>query len=70
MMMNCFYGMVNQQKAFTLYFQPGPLSEILTIATLRAGFEPAQNPSLDFVEGRCVSLLRQIYNIELFPATS
>ena len=35
MMMNCFCGMVDQQKAFKPYFQPGPLSEILTIANLQ-----------------------------------
>ena len=33
--MNCFCGMVEQLKAFTPYFQPGPSSEILTIANLR-----------------------------------
>ena len=32
MMMDCFCGMVDRRKA---YFQPGPLSEILTIANLR-----------------------------------
>ena len=32
MMMNCFCGMVDQQKMS--YFQPGPLPEILTIANL------------------------------------
>ena len=35
MMMNCFCGMFDHWKAFTPYFQPGPLSEILTIANLR-----------------------------------
>ena len=35
MMMNCFCSMVDRQKVFTPYFQPGPLSEILTIANLR-----------------------------------
>ena len=34
MMMNCFCGMVDRRKAEP-YFQPGPLSEILTIANLR-----------------------------------
>ena len=34
LLMNCFCGMVDQRKAFTPYFQPGPLSEILTIANL------------------------------------
>ena len=35
MMKDCFCGMVDRRKAFTPYFQPGPLSEILTIANLR-----------------------------------
>ena len=35
MMMNCFCGMVDRRKAFRTYFQPGTLSEILTIANLR-----------------------------------
>ena len=35
MMINCFYGMVDRQKAFSPFFQPGPLSEILTIANIR-----------------------------------
>ena len=34
MMMNCFCGMVDRRKVFMPYFQPGPLSEILTIANL------------------------------------
>ena len=34
MMMNCFCGMVDRRKAEP-YFQPGPLSESLTIANLR-----------------------------------
>ena len=34
MIMNCFCGMVDQQKVFMPYFQLGPLSEILTIANL------------------------------------
>ena len=52
MMMSCFCGMVDRRKAFLPYFQPGPLSEILTIANLRqAGFVHAQNLSSDLVEG-------------------
>ena len=40
------------------YFQPGPLSEILTITnqiskTPGAGFQPAQNLSSLFFEGSC-----------------
>ena len=48
MMKNCFCGMVNRQKAFSL----GTLSEILTIANLRHAveLEPAQNLSSGFVE--------------------
>ena len=34
-MINCFCGMVNRRKAFTPYFQSGPLPEILTISNLR-----------------------------------
>ena len=34
MMINCFCGMVDRRKVFMPYFQPGPLSEILTIANL------------------------------------
>ena len=34
MMMNCFCGMIDWQKAFIPYFQPEPLQEILTIANL------------------------------------
>ena len=34
MMMNCFCGMVDWREAFTPYYQPGTLSEILTIAYL------------------------------------
>ena len=33
--MNCFCGIVDRRKTFTPYFQPGSLSEILTIANLR-----------------------------------
>ena len=41
LIMNCFCGMINQQKAFfyffflKAYFHPGPLSEILTAASIR-----------------------------------
>ena len=33
--MNCFCGIVERKKAFMPYFQPAPLSEILTTANLR-----------------------------------
>ena len=35
MIINCFCKVVDRKKAFTPYFQPGPLSEILTIVNLR-----------------------------------
>ena len=35
MMMNYFWGTVDQRKASMPYFQPGPLSEILTIANIQ-----------------------------------
>ena len=49
MIMNCFRGMVDRRKAFTLYFSrdhfqrfsPSQISD-----TPRAGFEPAQNQTL------------------------
>ena len=44
MIMNCFRGMVNQRKAVSL--TPAGI----TGTTLLAGFEPAQNLSLGFVE--------------------
>ena len=31
----CFCGIIDQRRAFIPYFQPGPLSEILTIANVR-----------------------------------
>ena len=54
MIMNCFCGMVDQQKVFMPYFQLGPLSEILTIAN---PIEPVQNLSLDFVERSCAVVI-------------
>ena len=53
MMMNCFCGMVDRRKAFSLISSrdhcqrtsPSRISE-----TPRAGFEPGQNLSSDFVE--------------------
>ena len=32
---DCFCGMVDRRKAFRPYFQPEPLSEILTVANFR-----------------------------------
>ena len=53
MMMSCFSGMVDQQKAFSLItswdycqrFSPSQISD-----TLQAGFEPALKQSSGFVE--------------------
>ena len=53
MMMNCFCGMVDQLKAFSLIssrdhcqrYSPLQISD-----TPQAGFEPAQNMSSDLVE--------------------
>ena len=53
MMMNCFCGMVDRRKAFSLIssrghcqrFSPSSISN-----TLRAGLEPAQNLIEGFVE--------------------
>ena len=56
MMMNCFCGMVDRRKAFSLissrdHCQRSSPSRISD--TPRAGFEPAQNLSSDFVEWSC-----------------
>ena len=56
MMMNCFCGMVDRQKVFSVIFsrdhcQRFPPSQISD--TSRAGFEPAQNLSSDLVEWSC-----------------
>ena len=55
-MMNCFYGMVHERKAFSLISRrdhcqrssPSRISD-----TRRVGFEPLQNVSSDFVERSC-----------------
>ena len=55
MLMNCLCGMVDRRKTFSLNssrdhcqrFSPSRISD-----TPRAGFEPALNPSSDFVECR------------------
>ena len=51
-MMNCFYGMVDQRRALTPYFQPRPFrdSHHHKSPTPQTGFEPAQNLISDFVE--------------------
>ena len=56
MMMNCFCGMVDRRKAFSLisnrdHCQRSSSSRISD--TPRAGFEPAQNLSSGFVEWSC-----------------
>ena len=56
MMMNCFYGMVDRRKAFSLissrdHCQRSSPSQISD--TPRAGFEPAQNLSSGLVEWSC-----------------
>ena len=60
MMMNCFCGMVDRQKALSLISSrdhcqrssPSWISE-----TLRVGFEPAQNLSSGFVEWSCAVVI-------------
>ena len=60
LMMNCFCGMVDWQKVFSLissqnHCQRSSPSQISD--TLRAGFEPVQNLSSDLVEWSCVVLI-------------
>ena len=63
MIMNCFCGMVGRRKAFSLISSrdhcqrssPSWISD-----TPRAGFEPAQNPSSDFVEWSCAVVITTI----------
>ena len=60
MMMNCFCSMVDWQKAFSLissrdHCQRSSPSRISD--TLRAGFEPAQNLSSDFVDWSCAVVI-------------
>ena len=60
MVMNCFYGMVDRRKAFSLissrdHCQRSSPSRISN--TLRAGFEPARNLSSGFVEGSCAVMI-------------
>ena len=53
MMMNCICGMVDRQKTFTSYFQPGPFerfSQSQISDKAQAGFEHAKNLSSDLVE--------------------
>ena len=60
MMMNCFYGMVDRRKAFSLissrdHCQRSSPSRISD--TPRAGFEPAQNQSSGLVEWSCAVVI-------------
>ena len=60
MMMNCFCSMVDWWKAFSLissrdHCQRSSPSRISD--TLRAGFEPAQNLSSDFVDWSCAVVI-------------
>ena len=60
MMMNCFCGMVDRRKVFSLIssrdhcqgFSPSRISD-----TLQAGFETVQNLSSGFVEWSCVVVI-------------
>ena len=59
MMMNCFFGMVHWQKAFSLIFTRGHCqrsSPSRIYDMLRAGFEPAQNLNSGLVEWSCAEL--------------
>ena len=56
MMMNCFCGMVDQRKAFSLISSWDHCQRFLTLRISdmpQAGFEPAQNLSSGFVEWSC-----------------
>ena len=59
-MVNCFCGMVDRRNVFSLissrdHCQRSSPSRILD--TSRAGFKPAQNLSLDFVEWSCAVVI-------------
>ena len=59
-MMNCFYGMVDRRKAFSLIYSQDHCQKSCSSwisDTSRAGFEPAQNLSQDFVEWRCALVI-------------
>ena len=56
MMINCFYGMVDQRKAFSLISSRNHCQRFLSPEisdTLRGGFKPAQNLSSGFVKLGC-----------------
>ena len=60
MTMNCFCGMVDRRKAFSLISSRGHCqrsSPSQISDTPRVGFESAQNLSSDFVEGSCAVVI-------------
>ena len=60
MMMNCFCGMVDRRKAFTLISSQDHCqrsSPLWISDTPQAGFEPAQNLSSGLVEWSCAVIL-------------
>ena len=60
MMINCFCGMVDRRKAFSLISSRGHCqrsSPSRVSNTPRAGFEPAQNLSSDLVEWSCAIMI-------------
>ena len=77
-LINCFCGMVDRRKTFSLIsswdhcqrLSPSQISDML-----RAGFEPAQNLSSDFIWWSCAVVLTTIplphnyskYNIDMTP---
>ena len=74
MMMNCFCGMVDQRKIFSVISSRDQYqrSSLLRISeTLQAGFEPARNLSLGLVESSCTVVItttprcHKIYNIKV-----
>ena len=67
MMLNCFCGMADRQKACSLIsrweiqiFLPSQISD-----TLHAGFEPAQNLSSGFVEWSCAVVITTTTGLRL-----
>ena len=55
-MMNCFCGMVDCQKEYS-WDHCQKFSPLRISSTLLAGFEPAQNMSLGFVESSCAVVI-------------
>ena len=68
-MMSCFYGMVDQRKAFSLvssrhHCQRSSPSRISDMP--RAGFEPAENVSSGFVELSCAVVITTTLRFQAF----